>query len=113
MSLRAVLIVVSIAVVLTLASSAVPGEVTVNYSDVDGCTAGCRVVAAGWPFPYLADYPGLSPGGKVSLIDAFFGGDHVLATSLAASFGAWAAAVAALTFLVRRPRGPHKKRRRL
>jgi hypothetical protein len=112
MSLRTALSVVSIAALLALATSAVPGEVTVNYSDVKGCTAGCRVDAAGWPFPYLADHPGASPAGEVSLVDAFFGEDRVLATSLAASLGAWTALVAALAYFIRRPRGPHKKRRR-
>ena len=109
---RTALLVAALATLLTLASSAVTGEVTVNYPDVDGCTAGCRVAAAGWPFPYLADYPGLSPGGKVSLSDAFFGQDHVLATSLAATWGAWAAFLAVFAYLKRRPRDAHRKRRR-
>lgn len=108
---RSILFVLAAATALALASSAIPGRATVNYPDIDGCAAGCTVAAAGWPFPYLADYPGLSPAGKASLVEATTGSDHVLWTSFVASWLAWAALVGLLTWLVRRRRVPQKRRR--
>jgi hypothetical protein len=108
---RSILLVLVAATVLALASSAIRGHATVNYQDVDGCTAGCTVAAAGWPFPYLADYPGLSPAGSVSLGEAIGGSDHILWTSLVASWLAWAAFVGALAWFLRRRRAPQKRRR--
>jgi hypothetical protein len=99
------------ATVLALASSAITGHVTVNYPDVEGCAAGCRVAGAGWPFPYLADYPGLSPAGSASLRGAVAEDDHVLWTSFVATWGSWALAMAALAHLARRRREPHARRR--
>jgi hypothetical protein len=107
---RTALLVVIAATVLALASSAISGHATVNYPDVERCTAGCTVAAAGWPFPYLADYPGLSPAGSASLKQAVLGSDHVLWTSLVATWFAWAALVALLAHALRR-RAPQKRRR--
>jgi hypothetical protein len=42
------------ATALAQGSTAIRGHATVNYPDIDGCTAGCTVAAAGWPFPYVA-----------------------------------------------------------
>jgi hypothetical protein len=112
MRTRSLLLVLVAATALTLATSALPGHVTVNYADIDGCTAGCRVAAAGWPFPYLADYPGLSPSGSTSLAEAFTGSDHVLWTSFVLSWFAWAAVLGLATWLLRRRgRAPHKHKR--
>ena len=108
---RSFLFVLVAATTLALASSAIRGRATVNYPDVDGCTAGCTVAAAGWPFPYLADYPGLSPAGKASLTEAALGSDHVLWTSFVASWLAWLALVGLLAWLVLRRRVPQKRRR--
>jgi len=108
---RLLVIVLVVSTLATLASSAIRGHATVNYPDVEGCSAGCTVAAAGWPFPYLADYPGLSPAGRTSLMEALTGSDHVLWTSFVATWVAWTAAVGALTYLLRRRRGPEKRRR--
>jgi hypothetical protein len=109
---RSILLAVIVATALALGSSAIAGHATVNYPDVDGCTAGCTVAAAGWPFPYLADYPGLSPAGSASLTQAVTGSDHVLWTSFVATWAAWAVVVSLVIWLARR-RAPQKKRRRL
>jgi hypothetical protein len=109
---RTPLLVVLGATVLTLASSAIRGHAMVNYADIEGCASGCSVAAAGWPFPYLADYPGLSPAGSASLASAIGGGDHVLWTAFVATWLAWAAAIALVLWLARRRRRePHKRRR--
>jgi hypothetical protein len=108
---RSFLFVLVFATALALGSSAIPGQATVNYPDVDGCTAGCTVAAAGWPFPFLADYPGLSPGGSASLTEAALGSDHVLWTSFVLTWLAWTVAIGALAYLLRRRSGPQKRRR--
>jgi MYXO-CTERM domain-containing protein len=107
---RSALLVILAATLLALASSTVRGHTTVNYPDVEGCTAGCTVAAAGWPFPYLADYPGLSPAGSASLKQAALGSDHMLWTSFVATWLAWAALVALLAYALRRRRTPQKRR---
>ena len=108
---RSILFVLIVATALTLASSALPGRATVNYQDIDGCTAGCTVAAAGWPFPYLADYPGLSPAGSASLSEAVLGSDHVLWTSFVATWLAWVTVIGLLAWLALRRRAPQKRRR--
>jgi hypothetical protein len=110
MRTRTALLVVIAATVLALASSAISRHATVNYPDVEGCTAGCTVAAAGWPFPYLADHPGPSPSGSTSLKQAVLGSDHVLWTSFVATWIAWAALVALVAYVFRR-RAPQKRRR--
>jgi hypothetical protein len=108
---RSIALVLVVSTLLALASSAIHRHATVNYPDVEGCSAGCTVAAAGWPFPYLADYPGLSPAGKTSLAEAITGSDHVLWTSFVATWVAWTVAVGALAYLLRRRRAPQKRRR--
>lgn len=61
---------------LALASSAFPGRTTAVYSEIMGCEAGCEVAAAGWPVPYLVDYPGISVVGSAGLSGALVGEDH-------------------------------------
>jgi hypothetical protein len=63
-------------VLATLATSAVRQEATARYADIDACVGGCSVAAGGWPLPWLIDYPGLSPGGSVSLAGAVLGVDR-------------------------------------
>ena len=68
------------AVILTMASSIVPGtRVEVQEWDCPPAPASCArtVVAAGFPIPYLADYHGISPVGSVSLIQAVMGIDKI------------------------------------
>lgn len=65
-------------VVLALASSAVPGTRTeVQEWDCPPPPASCArpVVASGFPIPYIADHHGISPVGRVSLVDAMMGVD--------------------------------------
>ena len=106
-----IVLVFVVSTLLALASSAIHRHTTVNYRDVEGCSAGCTVAAAGWPFPYLADYPGLSPAGRASLMEAISGSDHVLWTSFVATWVAWTVAIGALAWLLRRRRAPQKRRR--
>jgi hypothetical protein len=108
---RSVILVFVLSTFLALASSAVHRHTTVNYPDIEGCSAGCTVAAAGWPFPYLADYPGLSPAGRTSLVEAITGSDHVLWTSFVLTWLAWTVAIGALAYLLRRRSGPQKRRR--
>jgi hypothetical protein len=108
---RLLVIVLVLATLATLASSAKRGHATVNYPDVEACSAGCTVAAAGWPFPYLADYPGQSPAGRTSLAEAITGNDHVLWTSFVLTWLAWTVAVGAMAFLLRPRRAPQKRRR--
>lgn len=108
---RSVLLVLAFATALALASSAIAGNATVNYHDIEVCAAGCTVAAAGWPFPYLVDYPGLSPAGSASLVEAFSGSDHVLWTSFVATWLAWAATAGLLAWLFGRKRPPPRRRR--
>jgi hypothetical protein len=58
-----------------MGSSLVPGERTEHYADILNCVPECRVVAAGFPFPYIADYPGLSPTHSADLWGALMGLD--------------------------------------
>jgi hypothetical protein len=108
---RSVILVFVLSTFLALASSAVHRHTTVNYPDIEGCSAGCTVAAAGWPFPYLADYPGLSPAGRTSLVEAITGSDHVLWTSFVLTWLAWTVAIGALAYLLRRRSGSQKRRR--
>jgi hypothetical protein len=64
------------AILLTILSSIVPGERTEHYSDILGCVPKCQVVAAGFPIPYIADYPGLSPTHSADLLGAILGTDR-------------------------------------
>ena len=77
------------AVALTLLSTAVPGSATAQYEEIMDCERGCEVAAAGYPFPFIIDYPGLSPAKRASLLGAILGIDHVSWSRAAASFGAW------------------------
>lgn len=93
---------------LTLIAARVPGEAVVVRPDVMGCEAGCRVVAGGWPVPWIADDPSLSPVNSVSLISAALGIDDVRPAALAFSAAFWVAVAlmalgAALRVFVSRP----------
>lgn len=90
---------------LALASSAVPGTAWATYSEIMGCEQGCRVAAAGWPFPYLVDYPGISVVGSADLSGALVGEDHFLLLPFGLTLGCWLAAAFAALLLWRRARG--------
>jgi hypothetical protein len=72
-----------------VASSQISGTVNAVYPDVMGCESGCIVTSAGWPFPYLVDYPGISPVGSVSLIDAVLGIDRLQIVGLLTDLVVW------------------------
>ena len=55
---------------LALASSGCAEQVQALYPEIMGCEHGCIVAAAGWPLPYLIDYPGISVVGSASLTGA-------------------------------------------
>lgn len=68
------------AVILTMASSIVPGtRVEVQEWDCPPAPASCArtVVAAGFPIPYIADYHGISPVGSADLVGALMGIDKI------------------------------------
>jgi len=78
---------------ITLASSEIPASVNVAWPGSEDCERGCDFVAAGWPFAYLVDHPGISPGGSVNLVGGLLGVDLVRPTALAATFTFWLGAV--------------------
>lgn len=95
---------VLLGVAATLASSTVRQEAVARYADIDDCVTGCRVAAAGWPLPYLVDYPGLSPAREASLSGAVMGVDRWKPEALAVDLLAWTALAAILMALLRRMR---------
>ena len=102
--MRRVVLVVALALGLTLLSALVPGHVDATYADIMGCEQGCPAAAAGFPFPFVVDYPGISPVGSVSLSGALLGMDVVWWGRAAATFACWLAAVAAGAEAARRAR---------
>ena len=96
----------AVGLLLALLSSLVPGRAKAIYAEIMGCEAGCAVAAAGWPVPYVVDYPGISAAGSADLIGALLGEDRVrwLAFGLTALF--WTATAAALLLLARRGARP-------
>jgi hypothetical protein len=63
-----------IAAAATLASTAVSGRVTAIQLGNAHCENECDFLAAGWPFPFPVDGPGVSPSGSVDLVGAVLGG---------------------------------------
>jgi hypothetical protein len=84
-----VLILGCLAILLTLSSSIVPGERTEHYADVLSCVPKCQVVAAGFPLPYIADFPGLSPTHSANLGDAMIGSDKFRFDAFCIDVGAY------------------------
>lgn len=78
MSGRRVLVAAAIAVLLTFASSVVPGTRT-EYQGWDcapGVAACPRPLAAvGFPLPFIVDREGISPGNSAGLVGALLGMD--------------------------------------
>jgi hypothetical protein len=60
---------------LAILSSVLPGKRIEHYGDILSCIPKCQVVAAGFPFPYIADYPGLSPTRSADLSGVMIGVD--------------------------------------
>jgi hypothetical protein len=69
------------------------------YSEIMGCESGCDVVAAGWPLPYLADYPGISVVGAANLAGALLGEDRLRWLPFALTWLFWTAVSAGAFFL--------------
>ena len=86
----------------TVASSLIPGRVRAVYPGSMDCQNGCDFIAAGWPFPYLVDHPGISPIGSVSLSGGVIGEDLVWFGSLAATFLFWFGTCAAIVWIAAR-----------
>lgn len=89
-------------VALALLSSAIPGAAWATYPEIMGCELGCRVAAAGWPLPYLVDYPGISVVGSADLSGALVGEDHFRLLPFCLTLAFWLAAALGVTFLWRR-----------
>jgi hypothetical protein len=96
------LLAAGLAIVATLASSAIGGTVIAIYPEIMGCESGCLAAAGGWPAPYLVDYPGISPVGSVSLTDAMLGMDRIWPAELALTFIFWLALSALVVWLLGR-----------
>ena len=87
---------------LTLLSSAKGGESSATYSEIMGCEQRCQVAAAGWPFPYLVDYPGISVVGSADLSGALVGEDKFRLLPFVLTLAFWTAAAMAAALLRKR-----------
>jgi hypothetical protein len=96
------LLIVPVGLVLSLLSSAKAGRARAVYSEIMGCESGCDVAAAGWPIPYLVDYPGISVVGVANLSGAMLGEDKFHTAPFTMTLLFWVAASAAAWFLWRR-----------
>jgi len=83
----------------TALSSLVNTKVAVVHPDIMGCEQSCLVVAAGWPVPYIQDYPAISPVGSADLSGALFGLDHINWKALAVTFAIWLVVAAGIVWL--------------
>jgi hypothetical protein len=87
---------------LTLLSTGMAGKARATYSEIMGCETGCEVAAAGWPVPFLVDYPGLSVTGAANLLGALAGEDHFRLLPFCLSLLFWIAVAALGVILFRR-----------
>lgn len=90
--------VIAMAAAISLATMAVPGKVRMSYPGSMDCQQGCEFVAAGWPFPYIVDNPGISPVGSVSLSGALLGVDLVRPGAAAGTYLCWLALLSAIAW---------------
>lgn len=104
MTARRSILAVAIGLVAALASSLVSGTVDATYADIMGCEASCKVASAGWPSPYIVDYPGISVVGSVGLAGALLGEDHFKFIPFAVTALFWTAVWATGALLWRRRR---------
>jgi hypothetical protein len=84
------ILIVLLAIAATLATSTVQQTTLARYADIEACVTGCEAAAAGWPLPYLVDYPGLSPANEASLAGALMGVDRWRYEALAVDIALWA-----------------------
>ena len=94
-----VVVVLVLAVGVTLASSGISRTVSATVPGIMGCEKSCQVAAAGWPLPYVIDYPGLSPVGSASLLGALLGLDNIRPASLLGNFAFWMSAFTTVVWL--------------
>lgn len=71
--------------VFLIVTTYIPNSANVTYSDIMGCETECSVVATGYPFPFIADYPGLSPVNSAGLMGLLMGWDKIIWLNLVAS----------------------------
>jgi hypothetical protein len=86
--LRKLLLAVALGMVATFLSSAVSGTAPgfcPNVHEVKPCV----LAAAGWPFPYAVDKPGISVEGKVSLSSAVAGEDAFIVSAWLENVAFW------------------------
>ena len=102
MVFRKYFIVFILAIAFTLESSLIPAKVVTKYPDISYCANSCVVVAGGWPFPYLIDYPGISPVNSVSLSDGILGMDVIWVGALASTFIFWTCVMVAIVWILGR-----------
>ena len=88
----------------TLGSSTIAQRSVARYADIDGCATGCEVAAAGWPLPYVVDYPGLSPANEASLTGLAMRVDRLRGEAFAVDLLAWTALAALIALLIGRRR---------
>ena len=101
--------ILAVGLLLTLLSSAISGRVDATYSDIMGCELSCDAAAAGWPAPYLVDYPGISVVNSASLSGALVGEDKFRLLPFLLTYCFWTLAAAAIRDgLQRRRRGKRK-----
>lgn len=110
--IRAGMLVAASALLLTLLSSEVSGSrLEVQDWDCPPAPASCArpVVVAGYPFPYISDFHGISPVNRTSLVGALLGEDHFHPIAFGLDFLAYAlaltAGIAAGRVIARRQRG--------
>jgi hypothetical protein len=95
------------ALVMTLASSAVPGtRLEVQAWDCPPAPASCPrpVIVRGFPFPYVSDYHGISPVGSASLSGAILGEDRFRPGGFLANLALYGVVLAAIGAAWGRPR---------
>ena len=104
MGIRRISIALLWGLAVALASSAYAGQAQALYAEIMGCEHGCTVAAAGWPLPYLIDYPGISVVGSASLMGALTGEDQFRLWSFLGTTIFWALVALAAGALWKRGR---------
>ena len=107
-SIKRAMLLLGAALLLALLSSAKAGRVWATYSEIMGCEERCDVAAAGWPAPYLVDYPGISVANSADLTGALVGEDKFRLAPFLLTTLFWLAVVIAIRLLLRRMRGSPK-----
>jgi hypothetical protein len=99
--LRAIVLLIVLATVATLCSTVVAGKVSAVQLGNPGCENDCDYLAAGWPYPYIVDGPGVSPIGSVDVLGVVMGVDSVFPSALAKTFAFWLGLLLASALAIR------------